>query len=175
MAAVPGWRRPRTAIYGLAAFALLFSAATIPYALGGREAVPLTKAAPLPSLPPLPPVLRPHNPAWFGIATRTLSRARARRLHIPPYVAGVEILAIAKDSPAARLPLYTGTSRRLGDLILSVDDQPASSPAALRRLLQRHRPGQQAVFVLVQPGALNQSVNVSVTLDGRPAHADRYQ
>ena len=172
--ALPSWRTPRAAITALTAFVLLFNAAAIPYALGGRDPLP-TQAAALPPLPPLPPVLRPHNPAWFGIATRTLSRARARRLHIPAYVSGVEIVGIAKDSPAARLPLYTGTSRRLGDLILSVDGQPATSPATLRKLLQHHRPGQQAVFVLVQPGELNQSVNVSVTLDGRPAHADRYQ
>jgi S1-C subfamily serine protease len=161
-------------MYGLAAVAVLFNVGAIRYALSGNDAPPKT-AAPLQPLPPLPPVLRPHNPAWFGIATRTLTRARARRLHVPGYVSGVEIVGIAKGSPAARLPLYVGTSRRAGDLILSVDGQPASSPAVLRRLLERHRPGQQALLVLVQPGQLEQSVNVSVTLDGRPARAARYQ
>jgi S1-C subfamily serine protease len=123
----------------------------------------------------LPPVLRRDNPAWFGIATRTLSLERARRLHIPAYVHGVEIIGIAKGSPAARLPLSAGTRRTPGNLILSVDDQPASSPAILRALLERHRPGQQALLVLIQPEQLDQSINVSVTLDGRPAGADRYQ
>jgi S1-C subfamily serine protease len=170
-------RTPRAAIYALAALALLFNASVIPYALGGTHRAPRKTQAALPMLAPLPPVLRRGNPAWFGIATRTLSPARARRLHIPAYVAGssVEIIGIAKGSPAARLPLSVGTTSRPGNLILSVDDQPASSPAALRALLERHRPGQQAQLVLVQPEQLDQSINVSVTLDGRPAGADRYQ
>jgi S1-C subfamily serine protease len=161
-------------MYGLAAVAVLFNVCAIRYSLGGND-VPRKTAAPLQTLPPLPRVLRPHNLAWFGIATRTLTRARAHRLHIPNYLSGVEIVGIAKGSPAARLPLYVGTSRRAGDLILSVDGQPASSPAVLRALLERHRPGQHALFVLVQPGQLNQSVNVNVALDGRPARAARYQ
>jgi S1-C subfamily serine protease len=164
-------------MYGLAAIAVLFNICAIRYALGGNDVPrkPATPLQPLPPLPPLPRVLRPNNPAWFGIATRTLTRTRARRLHIPAYLSGVEIVGIAKGSPAARLPLYAGTSRRAGDLILSVDGQPVRSPAVLRALLERHRPGQHALFVLVQPGQLNQSVNVNVALDGRPPRAARYQ
>jgi S1-C subfamily serine protease len=167
-------RRPRAAIYLLVALGLLFNASAIPYALGGTDTLP-HRATAVPVLPPLPPVLRRGNPAWFGIETRTLSRERARLLHIPAYVRGVEIIAIAKGSPAARLPLSIGTRDRLGNLILSVDDQPASSPAMLRALLERHLGGQQALLVLVQPEQLDQSINVSVTLDGRPTGADRYQ
>jgi S1-C subfamily serine protease len=165
---------PRAAIYALAAVGLLFNASAIPYAIGDADVAP-RKATALPVLPPLPPVLRRDNPAWFGIATRTLTPERARLLHIPAYVRGVEIVAIAQGSPAARLPLSTATSRRAGYLFLSVDEQPASSPAMLRALLEKHRPGQQALLVLVQPEQLDQSINVSVTLDGRPAGADRYQ
>jgi S1-C subfamily serine protease len=165
---------PRAAIYALAAVGLLFNAAAIPYAIGHADVAP-RRATPLPVLPPLPPVLRRGNPAWLGIATRTLTPERARRLHIPAYVRGVEIVGIAKGSPAARLPLSAGTRGRLGNLILSVDDQPAGSPAILRALFEKHRPGQQAQLVLVQPEQLDQSINVSVTLDGRPAGADRYQ
>jgi len=167
-------RTPRAAIYGLAAVALAFNAFAIPYAVGGTHARPRRVAA-LPALPPLPPVLRPGDPAWFGIATRTLTPERARRLHIPAYVTGVEIVAIAKGSPAARLPLSAGTRRRAGNLILSVDGQPASSPAILRELLERHLGGQQALLVLIQPEQLDQSINVSVTLDGRPPGENRYQ
>jgi len=165
---------PRPAIYVLAVLALVFNASAIPYALGGTH-TEQRRATALPVLPPLPPVLRRGNPAWFGIATRTLTPARARLMHIPPYVRGVEIVAIAKGSPAARLPLSAGTASRPGNLILSVDDQPASSPAMLRALLEKHLGGQQALLVLVQPEQLDQSINVSVTLDGRPAGADRYQ
>jgi S1-C subfamily serine protease len=167
-------RTPRAAIYGLAAIALAFNASAIPYALGGTHAEP-RRAAALPALPPLPPVLRRGDPAWFGIATRALSPERARRLHIPAYVTGVEIVAIAEGSPAARLPLSAGTRSRAGNLILSVDGQPASSPAALRELLERHLGGEQALLVLVQPEQLDQSINVSVTLDGRPPGEGRYQ
>jgi S1-C subfamily serine protease len=168
-------RTPRAAIYVLAAVAVLLNASVIPYAIGDTATRPKRAATPLPVLPPLPPVLRRNNPAWFGIETRTLTPERARRLHIPAYVNGVEIIAIAKDSPAARLPLSIGTRRRPGNLILSVDDEPASSPAMLRGLLERHRPGEQALLVLIQPEQLDQSINVSVTLDGRPAGADRFQ
>jgi hypothetical protein len=177
MAAMDGLSRrftPRPAIYVLAALGVLFNASAIPYALGGRDTGP-KRASRLPVLPPLPPVLRRGNPAWFGIATRTLSPERARLMHIPPYVRGVEIVAIAKGSPAARLPLEVATSHRSGNLILAVDGQPAGSPAMLRALLEKHLGGQQALFVLVQPEQLDQSINVSVTLDGRPAGADRFQ
>ena len=153
------------AIYA-AAFALLDHNGTQPRA---------TQARALAKLPPLPPVLRPKNPAWFGVGVRPISAERARRFHLPEMLGGVEVVSIAPDSPASRLPLEVATRKKLGDVIFSVDEFPIPSQKALRSALERHRPGQLALFSIVQPGQVNQSINVSIRLDGRPAGADAFQ
>jgi S1-C subfamily serine protease len=146
-------------------------------ALVGAPETPKRAAHPqaIVKLPPLPPVLRPQNPAWFGVGVRPISPARARRFHLPAMLGGVEVVSIAPNSPASRLPLEVATPTKLGDVIFSVDDYPVPSQRALRSALERHRPGQLALLSIVQPGQVNQSINVSIRLDGRPDGADAFQ
>ena len=147
------------------------------FALLGQDRAPARPAPPRPviKLPPLPPVLRPQNPAWFGVGVRPISPERARRFHLPAMLGGVEVVSIAPDSPASRLPLEVATPTKLGDVIFSVDNMPVPSQQALRSALEKHRPGQLALLSIVQPGQVNQSINVSIRLDGRPAGADAFQ
>lgn len=155
---------------GIAIYAAAFAL------LGQNGAQPrATQARAFPKLPPLPPVLRPQNPAWFGVGVRPISAARARRFHLPAMLGGVEVVSIAPDSPASHLPLEVATRTKLGDVIFSVDEFPIQSQRALRSALERHRPGQLALLSIVQPGQVDQSINVSIRLDGRPAGADAFQ
>ena len=168
------FRSPRAAKYIVVLVAVAFSAAVFAWP---RDDTVARKTAQQRAWiwPPLPPVLRPNNPAWLGVEVRPLDQRRARKFRFPSYLQGVEIVSVAKGSPAARLPLQLAGPTSPGDLILSVDDQAVHSPAALRAALRRHRPGQQAVLSLVQPGERTQSVQVSITLDGHPTNFRNFE
>jgi PDZ domain len=166
---------PRSATYAVVGVGIAIYAASFSL-LDQTGARPRsTQARGFAKLPPLPPVLRPKNPAWFGVGVRPISPARAKRFHLPAMLGGVEVVSVAPDSPASRLPLEVATATKLGDVIFSVDDFPIRTQQALRSALERHRPGQLALLSIVQPGQVNQSINVSIRLDGRPPGADAFQ
>ncbi len=92
--------------------------------------------------------------AWLGIGgqTRPLSRRRARHFDLSQ-AAGVEVVSLERDAPAARAGL------RERDLIVAFDGHPVTSIDDLHRLLRRHPPDQAQLRILRGTGALDIAVH----------------
>lgn len=64
---------------------------------------------------------------------------------------GTLISAVAPDGPAAR-------KLEAGDIVVRVDGKPAPSPAALRRIVRKHRPGDTVRLTVRSRGGLREIV-----------------
>lgn len=107
-------------------------------------------------------VVRGH----LGLAGQTvqLGRGLGRRLGLVAAPAGVLVIGVAEGGPAARAGL------RAGDVILSIDGEPAPSVDAIHKRLDRGAIGRALPVRVLRDGAVH---DLTVIPSDRPASASR--
>jgi PDZ domain-containing protein len=95
------------------------------------------------------------------VAAAVALRALGYRVRIRPQ--GTLISAVAPDGPAAR-------ALEAGDVVVRVDGKPARSPAALRRIVRKHRPGERVRLTVRRRSGL---VEVGVRTVPDPRERDK--
>jgi S1-C subfamily serine protease len=109
------------------------------------------------------------EPVWLGITGQELDPAIARDQGLP-VSAGVLIISVVPDSPAARAGLAGGqqTTERIprgGDVITAVDGKAVTTMSELAAQLSGHKPGDVVTLTIVRGG---QTQQVRVTLQAWP-------
>jgi serine protease Do len=133
--------------------------------------------APAPGAPAVAPAAAPCTPMIVGApipqVRRFLSHTPPTAVQPPPWLgirgesdntekfAGVRVLAVANDSPAAKGGLKANLDRTKSDLIIAVDGQPVDSPAHLGEAIGRHSVG-DTVKLLVWNGEKLRDVAVQL-------------
>jgi serine protease DegQ len=97
--------------------------------------------------------------AFLGLAPRTVTPQIAEQLGLD-VSAGVAVLAVGKDTPAAEAGI------RVGDIIVSVDGEPLESSEHLLAALREYNPGDSVTAEIMRDG---ESMELQITLGERPA------
>jgi serine protease Do len=98
---------------------------------------------------------KPEATSALGLQLAPLTAELHKRLHVPDGVEGVVVRGIADDSPIAP------TGLQPGDVIVSIDQQPAGSPEeAAKKLKEAAAKGQ--VLLLLNRRGNNQFVGLSI-------------
>ncbi len=111
---------------------------------------------PLPTSAPAPP---PTDPL-LGLTVRELDAVVARRLEVPPGVAGVLVVRV---DPAAGSFV---PSMRRGFVIMEINRQPVRTPAEFQRLMGAAHTGDVLAFYGYDPAVKQRSI-VMATVDAR--------
>jgi serine protease Do len=97
----------------------------------------------------------PGAASALGLQLAQLDPTLRRQLHVPKDVNGVVVSEVAPDSPAGALGI------RPGDVLVSIDQKPATSPEAAAKRL-KEAAGSGNILLLVNRHGINQFVGLSV-------------
>jgi serine protease Do len=111
---------------------------------------------PLPTSAPAPPPVDP----MLGLTVHALDAVLARRLELPPGLAGVLVVRV---DPAAGSFV---PSMRRGFVIMEINRQPVRTPAELQRVMSATRTGDVLAFYGYDPAVKQRSI-VIATVDAR--------
>jgi serine protease Do len=124
-----------------------------------RDGKPQRLVASVGTMPTPPQVAAAEGPATVntvGLELSSIDAALRAHFGIPKGVSGVVVTAVAGDSPAAALGI------KPGDVIQSIDQQPASSPKAAAKELQEAS-AKGNILLLVNRKGMSQFVGLSVS------------
>ena len=86
---------------------------------------------------------QPKPPASLGLTLAPLSPELRKQLELAPRIAGVVVTALAENSP------LIDTDLELGDIIVSVDQQPVATPQQVMKLLHAAQSAQRKALLLI--------------------------
>ena len=98
------------------------------------------EAPPVPDAPPL----KAEGPVLYGMGMQSVTRDLAARLHLPA-AAGVVLVSVEENSPAARADLHPR------DVITEVDYEPVKDVAALREAMKKGDPARGIACYIERP------------------------